>query len=90
MLNNKNNESIETLPAVTAAIKAHSLAAKSLEEAARRVKLNPVGHMAEIYSIQLDQAMEAFEVACDDLREIRDGYRYTVPHAASFKSAGRG
>jgi hypothetical protein len=85
MLNNTNSS-----PAlVSIAVEAHRKAAARLEECARRVREHGVGPLADLYSMDLDDAFAAFELACDDLRETRDGYRYTYPHPVALVPHGR-
>jgi hypothetical protein len=87
MLNNTNNVTSAALVAV--ATEAHRKAAAALEAAAKRCREHGAGPLADLYSDDLDTAFAAFEVACDDLREVRDGYRYTYPHPAALASHGR-
>lgn len=69
---------------VKLAMEAHQKAAKHLEDCAKRVREHGNGPLDAIYDEDLERAFEAFTVACDDLRETRDGYRYTFPHPAAF------
>jgi len=78
-----------TSPALIAiATAAYEAAAKRLELAAKRVKEHGAGPMADLYSDDLDDAFQAFELAADDLRETRDGYRHTYPHPAALAPHG--
>jgi hypothetical protein len=86
MLNHTNT----TSPALVAvATDARDKAAKHLEACAKRVREHGAGPLADLYSDDLDSAFAAFEVACDDLREVRDGYRYTYPHPVALVPHGR-
>jgi hypothetical protein len=87
-----------TSPALIAiAVDAHAKAAKALEAAAKRVREHGAGpladiyamDLADIYAMDLDEAFACFELACDDLRETRDGYRYTYPHPVALVPHGR-
>ena len=82
MLN--NNDALVKL-----ATEARDNAARKLEECARRVREHGNGPLSDLYSDDLDNAFAAFEVACDDLRETRDGYRYTYPHPVALVPHGR-
>jgi hypothetical protein len=68
---------------------AHDRAARALELAAKKVREHGSGPMADLYSDELDRAMEAYEQAADDLRETRDGYRHTYPHPVALAPHGR-
>ena len=84
------NQPLTTSPALIAiAVEAHRVAAANLEAAAKRVKEHGNGPLADLYSDDLDRAFECFELACDDLRETRDGYRYTYPHPVALVPHGR-
>jgi hypothetical protein len=74
---------------VLLATEAHAKAARALEVAAKRCREHGAGPLADLYSDDLDVAFAAFEVACDDLREVRDGYRYTYPHPVALVPHGR-
>lgn len=86
MLNHTNKP---TDALVLLATEAHRKAAATLESAAKRCREHGAGPLADLYSDDLDTAFAAFEVACDDLREIRDGYRYTYPHPVALVPHGR-
>lgn len=77
MLNTTNNEA---LISVYRALR--DSASKDLEEAAklRRVYKGGSKDVIAVLDAELDRAFEAFEVACDDLREVEHGYRQTYPH----------
>lgn len=82
IMQNQSTPAVPTL--VKLAIEAHKQAALHLEQCAKRVREHGNGPLEAIYSDDLDRSFEAFTVACDDLRETRDGYRYTFPHPAAF------
>lgn len=65
-------------------------AARKLEVCARRLKNEVLrnGPMQDIYQMDMDQAFDALDVAQDDLREVRDGYRHTYPHPAALAPHG--
>jgi hypothetical protein len=73
---------------ISIAVEAHAKAAAHLEACAKRVREHGAGPLADLYSDDLDRAFEAFELACDDLRETRDGYRFTFPHPAALAPHG--
>jgi hypothetical protein len=73
---------------ISIAVEAHAKAAAHLEACAKRVREHGAGPLADIYADDLDRAFEAFELACDDLRETRDGYRFTYPHPAALAPHG--
>jgi len=73
---------------ISIAVDAHAKAAAHLEACAKRVREHGAGPLADIYSDDLDRAFEAFELACDDLRETRDGYRFTFPHPVAMAPHG--
>lgn len=78
-----------TSPAlIKIATEAYEAAAKRLELAAKRCKEHAGGPLADLYSDDLDDAFQAFELAADDLRETRDGYRHTYPHPAALAPHG--
>jgi hypothetical protein len=54
-------------------------AAKRLEVCAKRFRSNASGPMSDIYEDDMDLAFEALTLAGQDLRQERDGYRYTHP-----------
>jgi hypothetical protein len=74
---------------ISLAQSAYADAAHKLEVCAKRVCEHGNGPLADLYSDDLDSAFAAFEVAADDLREIRDGYRHTYPHPAAAAPHGR-
>jgi hypothetical protein len=63
-------------------------AAADLEKACKAYRKHANSAMADFYSIRMDEAFTALEIAADDLREIRDGYRYTYPHPAALAKHG--
>jgi len=65
-------------------------AARKLEVCARRLKNEALrnGPLVDLYQMDLDQAFDALDVAQDDLREVRDGYRHTYPHPAALAPHG--
>lgn len=73
---------------ISIAVEAHAKAAARLEAAAKRVREHGTGPMADVYAMDLDDAFAAFELACDDLRETRDGYRFTYPHPVAMAPHG--
>ena len=73
MLNDTKQSRIDTLTI------ARDEAAKTLKIAAKRFRANADGPMADMYELEMDQAFDALTVAGQDLREARDGYRYTHP-----------
>jgi hypothetical protein len=83
------NHTTSSSALISLAVIAHGAAARKLEDCARRVREHGNGPLADIYGDDLDAAFAAFEVACDDLREVRDGYRYTYPHPAAAAPHGR-
>lgn len=86
MLNNANT----TSPAlVSIAVAAHKAAAAHLEAMCKRVRENTCAALDEIYEEDMWEAMRLFELACDDLRETRDGYRFTYPHPAALAPHGQ-
>lgn len=97
MLNNTNKTTAKILATVkrtddvlvNLAIEARDNAAKALEAACKRVRENTCAALDDLYTSQMDEAFEAFEVACDDLREVRDGYRHTYPHPVALVPHGR-
>jgi hypothetical protein len=97
MLNNANKTATKILETVKRvddvlvklAIEARDTAARNLEAACKRVRENTCAAMDDLYSDAMDQAFAAFETACDDLRETRDGYRYTYPHPVALVPHGR-
>jgi hypothetical protein len=79
-----------TSPAlISIATAAYEAAAKRLEAAARRCKDSVGGPLEDLYTMEMDEAFEAFNLAADDLRETRDGYRHTYPHPAALAPHGR-
>lgn len=85
MLNQRNVSS----PALIAiATDAFDKASKALAVAAKRVREHGAGPLADLYADDLDQAFANFELAADDLRETRDGYRHTYPHPAALAPHG--
>jgi len=83
------NQPLTTSPALVAiAVEAHRVAAANLEAAAKRCREHGAGPLADLYSDDLDTAFACFELACDDLRETRDGYRYTYPHPVALAPHG--
>lgn len=68
---------------VKLATEAYQNAVEQLEKSCKAYRKHANGPMAEFYSIRMDEAFAALEVAADDLREIRDGYRHTYPHPAA-------
>lgn len=83
-----NTPVASSLSLITIAVQAHATAAKNLEGAARRVREHGAGPLAEIYEMEMEHAFECFELACDDLRETRDGYRHTYPHPVAMQRHG--
>lgn len=83
-----NTESTNTSPEVLAAVVVRDAAADELALAARRLKANLNGPLEDLYENEMNVAFAAFEVACDDLREVRDGYRHTYPHPITKFSHG--
>lgn len=78
-----------TSPALIAiATSAYETAARNLELAAKRCKESAGGPLEDLYSLELDEAFAAYELAADDLRETRDGYRHTYPHPAALAPHG--
>jgi len=73
---------------VKIAIEARDAAARNLEAACKRVRENTCAAFDDLYSDEMDQAFQAFELACDDLRETRDGYRHTFPHPVAMAPHG--
>lgn len=57
-------------------------AAYALEVAAKRYRVGARGPMADILSDEMEEAFEALTVAGQNLREARDGYRFTHPRGA--------
>ena len=82
------NHNVSSPALIAIAVDAHATAAKNLEVAARRVREHGAGPLADLYAMDLDDAFARFELACDDLRETRDGYRYTYPHPAALAPHG--
>jgi hypothetical protein len=74
---------------VKIATEARDAAALKLEACCKRVRENTCAAFDDLYSDEMDHAFEAFEVACDDLREVRDGYRHTYPHPVALVPHGR-
>lgn len=66
------------------ATKTHDRAALALKVACKQYRENSASVLASVYESDMDEAFAAYEVAADDLREIRDGYRHTFPHPAAF------
>jgi hypothetical protein len=97
MLNNTNKTTTAVLETVKRAddvlvklaIEARDNAARKLEAACKRVRENTCAAFDDLYSDEMDRAFADFEVACDDLRETRDGYRYTYPHPVALVPHGR-
>lgn len=97
MLNNTNKTTTKILETVKRtddvlikiAIEARDTAARNLEAACKRVRENKCAALDDLYTSQMDDAFAAFELACDDLRETRDGYRYTYPHPVALVPHGR-
>ena len=58
-------------------------AAYALEVAAKRFRTGARGPLADILEDEMDDAFEALTIAGQDLREARDGYRFTHPRACS-------
>ena len=58
-------------------------AAYALEVAAKRFRTGARGPLADILEDEMDDAFTALTVAGQDLREARDGYRFTHPRACS-------
>lgn len=73
---------------VKLATETYQTAVEALEKACKAYRKNAKGPMAEFYSIRMDEAFAALETAADDLREIRDGYRFTYPHPAALAPHG--
>lgn len=63
-------------------------AVENVKVAAKRLRESLGGPMESINEMLLDEAMAAEEQAADDMREIRDGYRYTYPHPAALAPHG--
>lgn len=63
-------------------------AAADLQKACKRYRKNAHSALAGIYAEEMDEAFKALEKASDDLREVRDGYRYTYPHPAALAPHG--
>jgi hypothetical protein len=61
-------------------------AAKRLEVCAKRFRSNASGPMADICEDEMDEAFEALTLAGQDLRQERDGYRYTHPRGCGHPS----
>ena len=72
-----NNDRILTLEVK------RDMAATRLEVAAKHYRLNAGSLFADIFEMEMDDAFEALTVAGQDLREARDGYRFTHPRACS-------
>jgi len=88
MLNNKNTFDAPGLLSVYRALR--DSASKEMEEAARLVREYRGGSplVEETLDAAFDLAWEAFEEACDDLREVEHGYRHTFPHPAASRHPG--
>jgi len=86
MLNNTNNAAL-----VAVALNTYEAACAKLADCAKRLRIEARrnGPLEDLYQMDLDAAMEAHEVAADDLREVRDGYRYTYPHPVALVPHGR-
>lgn len=82
------NQHVTSPALIKIATDARDVAAANLEAAAKRVREHGDGPLADLYAMDLDAAFEAFGLACDDLRETRDGYRYTYPHPAALAPHG--
>lgn len=57
-------------------------AAEALKEASARFRKGAKGPMSDILEDDLEIAFEALTVAGQNLREARDGYRFTHPRGA--------
>ena len=95
MLNNTTNQILDTVKRaddvlVRIATEAYANAARKLEECAKRLKdeSRRNGPLVDLYEMDLDHAFACFELAADDLRETRDGYRHTYPHPAALAPHG--
>jgi len=63
-------------------------AAADLEKACKAYRKHASGPMADFYDLRMEEAFTALEIAADDLREIRDGYRHTYPHPVAMAPHG--
>jgi DNA polymerase III gamma/tau subunit len=86
---NKTNPTAKTLIAL--ATERYEAACEKMRACAERLRKEVIrnGPMVDLYEMDFEAAWSAHETAADDLREIRDGYRYTYPHPVALVPHGR-
>lgn len=84
MLN--NNDALVKL-----ALEAYEAACVKMRACAERLRVETLrnGPLVDLYEMDFETAWSAHETAADDLRETRDGYRYTYPHPVALVPHGR-
>lgn len=83
------NQHVTSPALIKIATDAYETAARNLEVAAKRCRDSVGGPLEDLYTLEMDEAFERFNLAADDLRETRDGYRYTYPHPAALAPHGQ-